>query len=177
MKIVSIFGTEEGKLLAMQYADNEPDALSILDDQWNDPEYLREFFIQYEKDYRNYYGSGKIKDLVISTKAEANELFDNLYDLAAADDLGSFFKPLHAKEADESFNLQQLKAYGYERQSFLRIYAVRFNETYVITGGAIKLTNTMQERPHTKAELIKLNKVCDYLGANPDQVEFVYLTK
>ncbi len=34
---------------------------------------------------------------------------------------------------------------------------------YIITGGAIKLTATMQEREHTLEELHKLNKVRDYL--------------
>ena len=34
---------------------------------------------------------------------------------------------------------------------------------YIITGGAIKLTATMQEREHTLMELAKLNKVRDYL--------------
>jgi hypothetical protein len=34
---------------------------------------------------------------------------------------------------------------------------------YIITGGAIKLTTTMQEREHTLEELHKLNKVRDYL--------------
>lgn len=34
---------------------------------------------------------------------------------------------------------------------------------YIITGGAIKLTATMQEREHTLEELHKLNKVSDYL--------------
>ena len=34
---------------------------------------------------------------------------------------------------------------------------------YIITGGAIKLTATMQEREHTLEELNKLNRVRDYL--------------
>jgi hypothetical protein len=33
----------------------------------------------------------------------------------------------------------------------------------VITGGAIKLTRTMQERQHTKKELDKLNRCRDFL--------------
>ena len=37
------------------------------------------------------------------------------------------------------------------------------NGRYIITGGAIKLTATMQEREHTLTELTKLNKVRDYL--------------
>ena len=34
---------------------------------------------------------------------------------------------------------------------------------YIITGGAIKLTATMQERPHTQAELDKIEKVRRFL--------------
>ena len=33
------------------------------------------------------------------------------------------------------------------------------SRTYLITGGAIKLTATMSERPHTLAELAQLEKV------------------
>ena len=43
-------------------------------------------------------------------------------------------------------------------------YAIRLESgRYIITGGAIKLTATMQEREHTLEELNKLNKVRDYL--------------
>ncbi len=34
---------------------------------------------------------------------------------------------------------------------------------YIITGGAIKLTATMQEREHTLAELQKMEKVRNFL--------------
>jgi hypothetical protein len=37
---------------------------------------------------------------------------------------------------------------------------------YVITGGAIKLTRTMQEREHTLRELGKMEKVCAHLLTN-----------
>ena len=37
---------------------------------------------------------------------------------------------------------------------------------FVITGGAIKLTRTMQERSHTQAELDKLNQCRQYLASN-----------
>ena len=37
---------------------------------------------------------------------------------------------------------------------------------YVITGGAIKLTHTMQEREHTLRELGKMEKVCAHLLTN-----------
>ena len=48
--------------------------------------------------------------------------------------------------------------------SWLRLYAIRLESgRFIITGGAIKLTATMQEREHTLEELNKLNKVRDYL--------------
>lgn len=37
------------------------------------------------------------------------------------------------------------------------------NGVYIITGGAIKLTATMQEREHTKKELVKIERVRRYL--------------
>lgn len=48
----------------------------------------------------------------------------------------------------------------------------------VITGGAIKLTRTMQEREHTLRELDKLNRCKAYLKANGvfDQDSFIDLT-
>ena len=36
-------------------------------------------------------------------------------------------------------------------------------QVYIITGGAIKLTATMQEREHTRKELVKMDKVRRYL--------------
>ena len=37
---------------------------------------------------------------------------------------------------------------------------------YIITGGAIKLTRTMQEREHTLRELVKMERVRSHLLAN-----------
>ena len=48
--------------------------------------------------------------------------------------------------------------------SWLRLYAIRFDRnSYLVTGGAIKLTRTMQEREHTLEELRKLEKVRNFL--------------
>ena len=51
--------------------------------------------------------------------------------------------------------------------SWLRVYAIRLEKNvFVITGGAIKLTRTMQERSHTQAELDKLNQCRQFLASN-----------
>ena len=48
--------------------------------------------------------------------------------------------------------------------SWLRLYAIKLSQgVYVITGGAIKLTLKMEERSHTKEELVKLEKVRRFL--------------
>lgn len=49
-------------------------------------------------------------------------------------------------------------------RSWLRIYALKLSAgIYIITGGAIKLTATMQERQHTDNELKKLEKARRFL--------------
>ena len=59
------------------------------------------------------------------------------------------------------------KAKGERRSrhgSWLRIYAIKLEPgCYIITGGAIKLTRTMQEREHTLRELNKMEIVRNYL--------------
>ena len=51
--------------------------------------------------------------------------------------------------------------------SWLRIYAIKLEPgIYVITGGAIKLTRTMQEREHTLVELARMEKVRRFLLDN-----------
>ena len=47
---------------------------------------------------------------------------------------------------------------------WLRLYAIRFQRnSYLVTGGAIKLTRTMKEREHTLEELRKLENVRNFL--------------
>jgi len=55
------------------------------------------------------------------------------------------------------------------------IYAVKFRDWYIITGGAIKLTDQMDSRPHLKTELHKLTLVKKFLQENEDADSFVYL--
>jgi len=53
------------------------------------------------------------------------------------------------------------------RRRWLRLYALRIDKNvYLITGGAIKLTKTMEERPHTSEELAKLERCRQFLQNN-----------
>lgn len=82
---------------------------------------------------------------------------------AISGDLNSLFHPLDNREADQIYELQKLKAKGAERKSYLRIYAVKYGDEFVITGGTIKLTEYMGDRPHTKVEINKLDAVVEFL--------------
>jgi antitoxin component HigA of HigAB toxin-antitoxin module len=63
--------------------------------------------------------------------------------------------------------LEKMKARGGHHKghaSWLRIYAIRLSDgVYIVTGGAIKLTATMQEREHTRRELQKIDQVRRFL--------------
>ncbi|MDP2040002.1 MAG: hypothetical protein Q8S14_03545 [Algoriphagus sp.] len=178
MKIVSIFERSKECLYAVMYDDNDHDVLEILQEKWSDPEDLRKFFKQYKRDYEAYYGQASLSQIVEKAIDDADALFETLFELAEDDKgkhLSEFFKPLHNKEAGKAYDLQQLKAYGILNNSFLRIYAIRFRNSYVITGGAIKLTDQMKDRKHTQEELHKLNLAKDYLKEKGEEGEFVYL--
>lgn len=78
-------------------------------------------------------------------------------------DLQVLFKPLSNNEY-KLRPYQKLKVYGTIRKSWLRVYAVRItSDLFVITGGAIKLTRTMEERDHTKDQLRRISKARNYL--------------
>lgn len=177
MNIVCIFERTKDCLYAVKYEGQELDALEFLQQEWSDIERLRKFFKQYKRDYDAYFPKASIPQIVEKTIDDADLLFELLFDLAETEsgkDLGSFFKPLENQEIGTAYELQALKAYGPLSRSFLRIYAIRYGKSFVITGGAIKLTGKMQDRPHTKTELYKLQLVKNYLSQS-EEAEFVYL--
>lgn len=105
-----------------------------------------------------------------TTKKLAASLFERLYSLAEKQDLNSLseiFKPLDNREVEfEPYDLQKLKAKGLERKSHLRIYGIKYQNSIIVTGGTIKLTKEMKERPHTKEELNKLEAIRQFLIEN-----------
>jgi hypothetical protein len=83
--------------------------------------------------------------------------------------IGVFFRPLSKKNAKHPLHINvndMKKAYGstYNRKiNWLRVYALKIENTFIITGGAIKLTDGMVARNHTKEELEKLYKTAAQL--------------
>ncbi len=175
MKIVPIFVQEktpkEG-LFSIHFRNEAEDELTKCVQNWLlDTQYLRDFFTLHQKDLNSgYYGEKiSISEAISYTKEEAEGIFNALQNLAISkttsndDSLSLAFRPL--KDGDYSKKeLQQEKAKTRIQKKWIRIYAIRIApNTFVITGGSIKLVATMNDRAHLIKELQKLNDVRTYL--------------
>jgi hypothetical protein len=152
------------------------DIFTRIFNNWNDVEYLDFFFNKHKEDLqRDFFNNISIEEAICQTIEEANELEDLILQIAEAgktnktQTLQTLFKPLHKKDKDK-FPVpdhQKSKLYGIKRKSWLRVYAIRIDENvFIVTGGAIKLTQTMNEREHLEKELKNLEGVKQFLIEN-----------
>lgn len=161
MEIVRIFADQ---LTSFRYDPDKPDEFSRLFAEWQDPQFLFEFFNENIDDLQSgFFGPVSLQTAIRRTRDEARRLEKELLQFAAGsyDNLDSIFAPL---QPNEPIEISRSKATGDHQRSWLRIYALKLQaNVYVITGGAIKLTRAMQDRDHTRHELSKLNRCRDYL--------------
>ena len=155
MKIVDTFVTG---LYAFKYNNEEFDELTRLIEEWNDIIFLESFFEIHQNDL-NYFKID-VETAKEQTVYEVNQLVDFLHNLSYSNDnLDYIFRPLNDSEY-KATTLSKQKS----KKRWLRIHAIKIEPNhYVITGGTIKLTHTMQERLHTQEELLKLEKCRQYL--------------
>lgn len=158
--------TENGKLWAVCFDGETENELSKVFAKWNDVDWLSAFFLKNIADLSSYFKITDITQAVMDTIDDSHKLECVLLDLSPDADLSMLFRPLNNSEASDVL-LQKEKArlkYRFKHPSWLRLYAIKLTTgIYIITGGAIKLTATMQEREHTRIELAKLEKVRRYL--------------
>lgn len=174
MKIVPIFAKENKRegLFSIHLTGEKEDELTKLVEQWLlNPYYLFEFFTLHHNDLNDgYYGKNiSIQQAIIFTQNEAEYLFYQLEQLAISgttingDNLSLAFKPLHNHEYSQK-DLQEVKAKTPIKKRWLRIYAIKIGpNTFIVTGGAIKLVGTMDERIHLLKEKQKLDDIKNYL--------------
>ena len=160
---------EDGNLWAVHY-DNEPyNALATVFEQWNDMGFLQKFFTDNFEDLQSYFKITNVSQAIFDTLDDSEELECLIMDISPDANLDELFRPLENSRASEMM-LGKEKARLRNRPrhaSWLRLYAIKLSAgMYIITGGAIKLTRTMQERAHTLAELQKMEKVRQYLIDN-----------
>lgn len=152
------------QLTSFRYDTDQPDEFSRLFSQWQDPHFLHEFFTEHIEDLQSgFFGSLSLQTVIRRTRDEARRLERKLLQLATGtpDHLDSIFIPL---KLEEPIVLTRSKARGDSRLSWLRIYAIKLqSNTYIVTGGAIKLTKAMQDRAHTNEELKKFARCKAFL--------------
>lgn len=168
-------------LWAVKAQDKDADELTILFRNWTNGEYLLDFFMANFDDLNKHFRIERIDQAVNDTFEDADALQELILEFPFTERLDNVFKPLDITDSCAR-ELSREKARNWHRRnhaSWLRIYAIRLEpNVYIVTGGAIKLTRTMQEREHTSLELQKLNRCKEYLRANGvfDQDSFVELT-
>ena len=171
MEIINIFAIIKDSLLAVQFDFEQSDEFSVLFNKWNDVEFLEKFFEEHKEDLNSgFYGEVTIEEAVFRTIEEANKFEIYIKDIAnrgkrnpnsTLQDL--VFTPL--SKSDTSIGHLKTKAYGNEDKTWLRVYAIEIaSNLYIVSGGAIKLTETMNQREHLLLELKKLNATIEYLN-------------
>ena len=158
--------TNDGRLWAVRYDDDEENALFESFAQWNDVEWLRNFFTENKEDLESYFKVTDVNEAIFDTIDDSDRLQCLILDLSPDADLEKLFKPPDSRQtaalilAKEKARLNQKSIHP----SWLRLYAIRLEKgAFIVTGGAIKLTATMAEREHTLKELIKMERVRNYL--------------
>ena len=163
MKIIPIFAP---RLFSIQYDAANPSEFERLFDDWQDPELLYQFFTENEADLiSGFFGTISIEQAALKTRAEARKLEEKLSKLAksTSKSLDEVFIPLR-NYGHEIEPFPAKKAYGETNKTWLRIYALKLEPgAYLITGGAIKLTKSMNQRDHTKAEIGKIDRCKTFL--------------
>ncbi len=154
MKIVDIFAYT---LFAFQYqgeVDNEYDRLM---DNWTDVSFLRSYAKKNNVENINQFVKDRLKD--------AEQIQDLLEEITTNNEpLEFYFRTLFDNESGAKIlSLQK----GKIEKNGIRLYAIKIDENcFVITGGAIKMSQTMQDHPDSNEELKKIHRAKSFLHEN-----------
>lgn len=157
--------TNDGRLWAVRYDGADDNALALVFDQWSDVSWLRQFFKANISDLASYFKITDVNQAIYDTIEDADRLQCLILDISPEADLDELFRHLEPnRTADTLLGKEKARIDRRRHSSWLRIYAIKLAAgVYVITGGAIKLTATMQERQHTLNELAKMEKVRNFM--------------
>ena len=167
MRFEDVLG--DGRLWAVVYEHNQKNILTQIFEQWNDIDYLEEFFQENLRDLSESFKITDVDEAIFYTIDDAQMMKLLILDIRPESNLDRIFRPLENYRYREA-TLSKEKAKGVRianHPSWLRLYALKFEpNTYLITGGAIKLTRAMEEREHTLHELYQMETVRRYLLEN-----------
>lgn len=173
MNIEAIY---EPYIYSVKYDDQAVNEYDRLLDAWNDMSYVVDFFERYQSELNNPIWPKYLKEPVAAAKCARDEaidlekLFDQLYQNTLdgkQPDFDSHFKFL---DGDFKYVTEcvPMKSYGTNKPSFLRIYAIKLqSNTFLITGGGIKLAKKIQDAPELQNHVMRnIKKVREWLISN-----------
>jgi hypothetical protein len=165
--------TNQDSLWAVCYPENQVDGktqsiLKVLLEQWNDTEYLTEFFVANQEKLNTPFWSGiSIDDAIDKVIDEAQNLHDELWRVSTKQkgyencSLSEIFEPLHdnilsLRSDNENHRKARTRPDLYPKP-MLRLYALELEDsTYVLTGGGIKLLKVMDDIHKEKLRSVQL---------------------
>ena len=187
MEIYPIFEDEKGNrtgIHSFRYSDGETEEFERMFSLWTDTKYIKNYLIANQKYLQSLFFSGiTIDDLIDQILDEAEEMEKMLLNYCEKGfeseniNLQTIFRPLSNFQDD----LKELNSYKVSvreklfneiehrktKDAIIRIYAIKIEDNcFIITGGAIKLTQRMEDHPDTILELNKLKRCRDYLIEN-----------
>lgn len=156
-------------LWAVRYDNCLDNVLETIFDQWNDVSWLRSFFKRNIGDLSSYFKITDVNKAIYDTIEDSERLQCLIMDISPEAELDQIFRPLENSRTSEMLlGKEKARLRNTPRHaSWLRIYAIKLEPgIYLITGGTIKLTRTMQEREHTLIELARMENVRKFLLDN-----------
>ena len=171
MEIVSIYPPY---IYSIKYDECKDCEFDRLFDCWNDVQRTVDFFMENAGSLnRNIWGDAIEPEAaarrVLNEAERLEDLFSELNEntkKGKLPDYDSHFKYLDGKYFSE-IEYVPMKSYGVDRPSFLRIYAIKLERnTYVVTGGGIKLARSIQESPGLIDIIRNIDRVREWLKEN-----------
>ena len=164
MKIVDIFGDQ--RLLSFHYQGETDNEFDRLMDFWTSVNEIREYAKKNGITEKN-----ELNKFVKSINKNAEYIQDWLDEIENGEgNLEDFFEPLDNNEKHKEEKLYREECVITKQKGkryVLRIYALRIDlNTYLITGGAVKWSEKMQEHDDTNNELTKFTEAINYLSDN-----------
>jgi hypothetical protein len=150
MKIVRIF---EDQLFGLVCEPEEFDELSRLLNLWSNVAFLY--------DYARSHGVADVRSFTMSVLLHLEQIQNRIERIRTKQEpMDYFFQPLSLIEHNRVLGLVK----GKTMHNPLRIYGIKVDDDcFLITGGAIKMSQTMQGHPDTMNELLKMTRVRDFL--------------
>ena len=139
--------TGDRKLWAVHFEGEDDNELYKVFNNWADVVWLRAFFKENIDDLNAYFKITDIKEAISDTIEDSERLRYIIMDISPETDLSKIFRPLDNNQASDVM-LQK------EKTRLKRKYG---------HSSWLRLTATMQEREHTRQELVKIDKVRRYL--------------